>query len=476
MVESKIRPSRRSFLLGVGATGLLSALPINSGRAGSDGVVKLSSKPTQFDILAGAGPITDVWAYNGRVPGPELRVRQGERLRVRFENGIPQESTVHWHGMRIPNAMDGVPGLTQKPVPSGGAFDYEFTPPDAGTYWYHPHVKSSEQLGRGLYGPLIIEEAEPPKVDRDVTWVIDDWRIDQNGAIDESFHDMHDMSHSGRLGNVAALNGVSSDTFSVRAGERIRLRLINVANARVFALNFADHEPVVIALDGHPVDPFAPANGRIVLASGQRADLILDMSGKPGQVTPVVDNYYSRSTYKFLDLVYDNKQPIREIPLDAPVRLPSNPLAEPSMADAKPMALSISGGAMGGMREARFKGKSMGIRELVGLGKVWAINGEVFDPTSGAPMFTVKKGSTQRLVISNETSWPHPMHLHGHAFKIIARNGKKAEREIWTDTVFLDPDEQVEALFVADNPGDWLFHCHILEHHEAGMATVVRVS
>jgi len=460
----------------MGASGLLGAFPIRSGRADSTGVITLSAKPGKFDIMADAGPITDVWAYNGRVPGPELRVRQGERLQVRFENAIPQDSTIHWHGMRIPNAMDGVPVLTQPPVPSGGTFDYDFTPPDAGTYWYHPHVKSSEQLGRGLYGPLIVEEAEPPKVDREVTWVIDDWRINQNGEIDDSFHNMRDMSHGGRLGNVAALNGVSSDTFSVRAGERIRLRLINVANARVFALNFADHEPVVIALDGHPVDPFTPENGRVVLASGQRADLVIDMPGKPGQVTPVMDDYFSRGIYKFLDLVYDNKPPLRDNPLDAPVRLSSNPLPEPAQADAKVMEVLIGGGAMGKMREARFKGQTLGIRELVGVGKVWAINGEVFDPANMAPMFTVAKGSTQRLLISNETSWPHPMHLHGHALKTIARNGRKVEREFWTDTVFLDPDEQVEALFVADNPGDWLFHCHVLEHHEAGMATVIRVA
>src|SRR5690606_12053344 len=211
-------------------------------------------------------PETDVWGYEGTVPGPQLRFRQGERLRIELENLLPQPTTVHWHGIRLPNAMDGVPYLTQAPVKAaGGRFLYEFALPDAGTFWYHPHLGSPEQVGRGLYGALIVEEPEPPAIDRDLVWILDDWRLDREARIVESFGNFMDASHAGRIGNTVTVNGRLRETFGLAAGERIRLRLVNAANARIFALDFQGHDPVVIALDGHPLTPHKPANGRIVL-------------------------------------------------------------------------------------------------------------------------------------------------------------------------------------------------------------------
>ena len=128
-------------------------------------------------------PETPVWAYDGAVPGPEIRLRQGGKLRVKVENRLPEDTTVHWHGLRIPNAMDGAPYVTQPPIQPEGSFDYEFTPPDAGTYWYHPHAHGAEQVGRGLMGALIIEEPEPPPVDRDVVWVLGDFRLKDDASI-----------------------------------------------------------------------------------------------------------------------------------------------------------------------------------------------------------------------------------------------------------------------------------------------------
>ena len=210
---------------------------------------RLRPQPARAELLGLGEPVTEVWAYEGTVPGPQIRMRQGERVRIEVENRLPQETTIHWHGLRIPNAMDGVPYLTQPPIPPGGRFVYDFEVPDAGTFWYHPHVRSPEQQGRGLYGAFIVEEDEPPVVDRDVTWVIDDWRLTEDGALQEPFNDRMSLSHAGRLGNLATLNGRSSSTFGVRAGERIRLRLINTANARIFALRFEGHRPIVITLD-----------------------------------------------------------------------------------------------------------------------------------------------------------------------------------------------------------------------------------
>src|SRR3954469_23073543 len=146
--------------------------------ASPTGVVRtfdVTAAPTKIPLIDGKD--LEVWAYNGRVPGPTLRVKLGETVRVRFTNNLPQETTIHWHGVRLPNAMDGVPFITQKPVQPGETFVYEFTPKDAGTFWFHPHVRASEQVERGLYGVLVVEDVAPPPYSRDLVWVVDDFLL-----------------------------------------------------------------------------------------------------------------------------------------------------------------------------------------------------------------------------------------------------------------------------------------------------------
>ncbi len=421
---------------------------------------------------------TACWGYNGQVPGPTLRVRQGDRLRATVRNALAEPTTVHWHGIRLPNAMDGVPHLTQDPIAPGESFVYDFALPDAGTYWYHPHMNSSEQVGRGLAGALIVEEREPPQVDREVLWVLDDWRLDEGEAITNDFGHPRDLSHNGRLGNIATINGGSPETLDVRAGERIRLRLVNVANARAFGLTFAGHAPQIIALDGQPAAPHAPADGKVVLAPSQRADLIIDMGGKPGERFQVRDEYYARQTYKLIEIAYADGQPLRESPLDAPVRLPANPIPEPDLSAAERHEVLLEGGAMGGMRGAMMGGRRMGMRALVDKGRFWAINGVSFgeSDTTIDPLLTLKRDRPVILAMRNETAWEHPMHLHGHSFRVIRRKGQETAHREWRDTVLVPPRETVEVAFVADNPGDWMFHCHVLEHQIAGMMGVVRVA
>src|SRR5690606_26315330 len=181
-------------------------------------------------MLAPEGaPKTPVWAYDGAVPGPLLRVPQGGRLRVELENALPQPTTIHWHGVRLENAMDGVPHLTQEAVPPGGRFLYDFEAPDAGTFWYHSHERSFEQVARGLYGVLIVDEPDPPRVDRDEGLVLDDWRLTAEAAIADGFGAMMDMSHAGRIGNWATVNGAGEARLPVRRHQRLRLRLVNAA-------------------------------------------------------------------------------------------------------------------------------------------------------------------------------------------------------------------------------------------------------
>ncbi len=467
---------RRTVLRSGLAAAVGAALPWRVRQAHAGDWLRLEPRPGTASFFGDGGPQTEVWCYNDSVPGPEIRLRQGDRLRVLVENQLPQETTVHWHGLRIPHAMDGVPDLTQPPIPTGQAFRYEFQVPDAGTFWYHPHVRSSEQQGRGLYGVLVVEEAEPPVVDRDVIWVIDDWRLTEKGAISETFDHPRDLSHDGRLGNVATLNGLDSGAFAVRAGERLRLRIVNTANARIFALRFEGHRPLVIALDGQPATPHEPEDGRLIIPPAGRVDVILDMQGEPGGRYAVMDEFYPRQSYRYLDLVYDQAAPVRDSPLDAAAALVPNPIPEPSLADAQRHDIVLAGGAMGGMRSAILDGQALEIGELAGRGKVWALNGIAAHGHVMEPLFTFQLGRTQILSIRNETAFPHPMHLHGHSYRLLSLNGRPVSGTPWLDTVLLAADDRVEVAFVADNPGDWLFHCHVLEHMQAGMSAVVRVA
>jgi FtsP/CotA-like multicopper oxidase with cupredoxin domain len=467
---------RRALLRSGLAAAVGTLLPLGARRSAAQDWLRLQPRPGTARLLGDGEPATAVWSYNQSVPGPEIRVRQGDWLRVLVDNGLPQETTVHWHGLRIPQEMDGVPGLTQPPIGPGEGFRYEFRVPDAGTFWYHPHVRSSEQQGRGLYGVVIVEEAQPPPVDRDVTWVIDDWRLTEAGAISESFDNPMDLSHRGRLGNVATLNGEDSSTFAVRAGERLRLRIVNTANARIFALRFEGHSPQVIALDGQPTAPHAPAQDRLIVPPAGRVDVILDLEGEPGGRYRVMDEFYGRQTYTFLELVYDSAPPLRQSPPEVFPGLAPNPIPEPKVAEAERHEVVLAGGAMGGMSSAILDGRSQGIRDLAGQGKVWALNGIVAHAQVMEPLFTFQRGRTQVLRIRNRTAFPHPMHLHGHSFRWLSRNGQPVPGSPWLDTVLLLAEEEVEVAFVADNPGDWLFHCHVLEHMQAGMSAVVRVS
>ena len=477
---------RRSFLAsGIGA-GLAALLPRRTW-AGSHIVREhtLVAAKAQAAIVGVSAPQTEVWAYQGTVPGPEIRVKQGERLRVLVENRLPQETTVHWHGVRVPNAMDGVPHLTQEPIGPDKSFVYEFDCLDAGTFWYHPHARSFEQVERGLAGALIVEEAEPVKVDRDIVWVLDDWRLTADAQISDDFGSMMDASHAGRLGNTVTINGRVPERFAVRAGERIRLRLINAANARIFSLDFEGHKPVVVALDGQPVDPHAPAEGRVTLGPAQRADLVLDCVGRPGDMFAISDRFYARQRYRLIDMAYETGAPLREQPLDAAARLRPNPLAEPDMKNAVRHTVEFGGGMMDpkmgrGMGQGGGGGMGMmgGMMDRMHRGMIWNINGVSVPGSSHAhePFLTLDRGRSYVLDMLNDTAWWHPMHLHGHAFRVMSRNGQSTARREWLDTVLMSPGERVEIAFVADNPGDWMFHCHILEHQQAGMMGTVRVA
>ena len=201
---------------------------------------------------------TPVWQYNGQVPGPTIRARQGTTVTVNFNNRLDEPSTIHWHGLRLDNAMDGVPGVTQEAVKPGESFVYRLGLEEAGTYWYHPHFNNSEQLERGLKGVLIVEEQEKQPWSRELVLLLDDWLLQKDGNIYPRFNTPRDLMHDGRWGNVLTVNGKVKPVFTVKPGERVRIRLINGANARIFQPTLNNLPADVIAVDGRPVSEIIP--------------------------------------------------------------------------------------------------------------------------------------------------------------------------------------------------------------------------
>ncbi len=476
--------SRRRLLGGLGGAGLMGwtigpagLLPTSTGIAAEHIVpesakiglapdIPLTAAPTSIQLASPEYAQTPVWAYNGNTPGPVLRYRQGETLNRLLVNNLPQPTTIHWHGIRLPNGMDGVPNMTQAPVDTGGGqFRYVFDLPDAGTYWYHPHAKSEEQLGRGLYGALIIDEKDQAAweiesgVEDDQVLVLDDWRLTQNASLSEPFGHRHDRSHGGRIGNWITANALAEWRYPVHAGKRFRLRLINTANARIFSLRSEGLGAWVIALDGMPLADPTPVD-QILLGPAQRVDLVIDITAEAGEamlISEERDGGYAVATF-----------PVTEVGSSTahrgkPAPLPGNTVpAISDLARAKTIDLLMEGGAMSG-------GASL-TREMIDAGMFWTFNGKAHMQID--PLIEAERGETVRIRMNNQTRWPHSMHLHGHHFQKVKETGVGPLR----DTILMEPGESFDIAFVADNPGDWMMHCHMLGHQAAGMMTWIKVS
>jgi len=408
------------------------------------------SEVPQFD-----GRPFSVWAYNEQVPGPVLRVRLGESVRVVLHNELPQPTTIHWHGVRVPNAMDGVPGVTQPPVPPGGSFTYQFTPKDAGTFWFHPHVRTSEQVERGLYGVLIVDDADPLPWTRDELWVLDDWLLVAGPELYPEFNTRRDLAHDGRWGNLTTVNGSHREELVVRPGERIRLRLANTANGRVFAPDFSGLDAQVIAVDGMYTARPLPAEG-LVLAPGNRLDLDLKIAPElAGRTIEIIDRFTRRPFTIARIRVAGEAVPQ---PQFTPPSNPRIPRWEDIEA-VKPRADYVLDARTGGE-----------------YGIEWTINGRVWEEALIEEEFSrLEPGRFHRLTFTNASFRLHPMHLHGQFFKVLSRNGQPVDEPFFRDTVLLRRKETVDIGLVPLDWGRWVLHCHILEHAAAGMMTAVDV-
>ena len=487
--------SRRRFLTG-GAAALASPLVAScfasaerveveggvgaaSGEEG--GRIELSAGVSAHPLRGGEFPDVSLWTFNNASPGPTLRGRKGETLRALLQNNLPDAPTsVHWHGVRVDNAMDGAAGVTQEAVAPGESFEYDVNLPDAGTFWYHSHNKSWEQVARGLYGPLIVEDAAPdaPRVDADVILTLDDWKLARDGAglDEESFGALGEWSHGGRMGNWLTVNSAARPEIKVPAGGRVRLRLINAANARIFRLALPEIlEAKIVALDGMDVSPRDFPSGGFILAPAQRADVLADFPAEVGAAHPlrVLFGRGPDFTAATLQAVPPQKKLAEKTSLPSPP-----PVVSPKTENAKRAVVHMVGGAMGGMRRAMVDGKMFSIRELARMGKLWALN----DRVGGADyeLLRLRPGEVGILRVENDTAWPHGMHLHGHHFiptPVKTGDGRGADSgPVLRDTHLLARGEVWDYVFTAGKPGRWLFHCHMLEHQAAGMAGVVVVA
>lgn len=445
-------------LAGLGAGTPLMAMAQQAG-----GDFELTAAPAEWFLAGEDQAPSTLWLYGSSLPGPTIRARKGERLRIRFTNRLEEPTSVHWHGIRIENSMDGVAGLTQPAVEPGESFVYDFALPDSGTYWYHAHNRSWNQVTRGLYGPMIIAEEDTPyQPQGDVTLIMDDWRIANDGSLHvESLGARHDWSHAGRLGNWLTVNGTTLPHHDLPAGKPCRLRLINASNARVLAIDPARLAGHVIALDGQPLArPVPLGDAPLRIAPAQRLDL--GLIPEAGQ-TLALSEISGGEALEFATFAAVGPGSAVAASDTIPA-LPPNRLAEPDLANARKITIDMTGGAMSGTAPQTYRGKPVDRQVMMESGQFWAFNGAA--NLTEAPMFEARRGETILLEVANRTAFAHGMHLHGHHFRVVGNDGL----EPWRDTFLIDRQETVSVAFVADNPGKWLFHCHMLEHAAAGMS------
>ncbi|QYJ05415.1 multicopper oxidase family protein [Nocardioides panacisoli] len=416
------------------------------------------------------------WAYGDAVPGEVVRVQRGDVLRARVENKLPQPTTIHWHGLELRNDMDGVPGLTQEAIPTGSAMDYEFVAATAGTHWFHSHVGA--QRDRGLYAPLIVEDpADGADYDDELVVVLDDWLDGISSDPDEVLRSVRDSGmgraggHGGMMGSDfptsdligpagevdyphMLANGRTADaphTVRARAGQRLRLRIINAAADTAFRVGVPGTPLRITHTDGFPVEPMVADS--LLLGMGERVDAIVTV---PEASTPVVALAEGRGSHAAVVL-----------------RVGTTSSAVDTTAAAARLAGSGVAGSLDLVASERVRidpGEPDVTHDLVLSGPDrrgnWLINDQTYDPDEGLP---VRTGQRVRLRLRNASMMFHPVHLHGHTVQVRGRDGGGPRK----DTVLLLPHQELEVEFDAVNPGQWLTHCHNLYHGETGMKTVL---
>lgn len=482
--------SRRSFIRNSGMVAAGVGLGVRSADAAAAAApyVPAPGSPTavlrveRTTLIADGKKAVPGVTVNGSFPGAELRVREGDTLRVRVENHLPDQPTsIHWHGLLVPSGMDGVPDVSNAPIAPRGVYVYEFPLRQSGTYWYHSHVGFQEQVG--LYGPIVIEEAERrTDADRDVVVMLGDW-LDRSPeqvfaelragkptdgkpmagkAMDAKpmpatpmamkpggmSADLSDVDYAAFLLNGRAPN--DPWTLAVEPGERVRLRLVNAAASTYFTVQL-DGVPLRIThADGLAVEPVEVDH--VLMGMAETYDVIVTLPTKGSHTLHAVAQDGSGQAIGVLHTRGTTPAANRDMPPIAGRALDYTMLRAPApttLADGPPRRFALK--LQGDM--ARY---------------VWTIDGQVYPD---ADPLVIRQGERVSVELENQTMMWHPMHLHGHFFRVLTGAGERAPLK---HTVNVPPSGRVAIEFAADNPGDWLFHCHNVYHLEAGMARVFR--
>lgn len=396
-------------------------------------------------------PLTSAWTFNGGCPGPTIRVKQGDEVAVRLTNSLEEETSIHWQGVRNLSGMDGVAGLSQNAVGVGQSFDYRFVARDAGTYFYQPCIpgRTSEQLDRGLYGVLIVDEKQPPTVDRDLIVVIDDWRLGDDGAILASAKPS--AGDLPRLGNVLVVNGQpKAAEATIPTGGRARIRIVNAASTRILNLRFTGQPATIVAIDGQPSSTaFQPKGAAVIMTPGGRIDLMVDLPGDAGQEFGVLAQLTPDAALPVLSLksVGDRRPALPTI-----AALPSNELPEKiDLARAQRAEVTIEGGP-----------------QPSGAALPWTLNKRTGPVFAGKPFFSTKRGTTVVITFHNRTAIPQAMRLHGHHGRLLFVFDDGWD-PFWIDTALIQPGRSARLAFIADNPGKWALRSAIADLFDAGL-------
>jgi FtsP/CotA-like multicopper oxidase with cupredoxin domain len=500
-------PAGGTFLPGAGTD--LSTLP----EAVAARLTPLKNGDT-LDLTAGLvrrtikGQAFAMYAFNGQVPGPLIRVPQNATITVRFHNRIDLPSSVHWHGVRLDNASDGAVGVTQDPVAPGGDYTYTVHFPDAGVYWYHPHVREDIEQSMGLYGNMLVDapggDYYSPANQEQVLMLSD--LLMQGDTLIPFGKDLVDFALMGRVGNVLLVNGEPDYHLQVRRGEVVRFFLTNVSNSRTWNVSFGGAPIKVLASDVSrfeheemvPSVVLAPAERYVVEVRFDRpgqvamVNAVQAINHYRGEFEPEVDTLgvitvdstaatpdYSAQfvTLRSYDSVthdidryrqYFDKPPDKSLTLT--VRVAGLPLATVQF-----MTIDTAYFApvewVDGMPDMNWLSTSGQVQ--------WILRDNATGKENGDIDWHVKRGSVVKLRIFNDPlsfhPMQHPIHLHGQRMLVVSRDGVPTKNLVWKDTAIVPVGSTVDLLIDASNPGDWMLHCHIAEHLGAGMMMVMHV-
>ena len=420
-----------------------------------DGFLEIRLQRATLGLLEHGTGHAEAWLF-GAGPAPAvIRARQGEELKLRFINDLNHEIWLHFFGVRGPSELMTInvpPGADQ-------AVDCVFTPPDAGSFWVGPMADQSRTRGLGLYALLAVDEAVAVPGLAEQVLILDDWKLDDSGAVVANFGDVETMVGEGRLGNWFTVNNRYRPQLALKPSQFTRLRLLNAANVRTMAVLFKGYDPLLIARDGQPLKPASLSGKPLELAPGQRADVLV--SPEEGEIVIALDLFEEVSEIAYLVPAQKGAAPAA---IADNFTLPPNPVATPGDAAAvRSVSLVLEGGLKGGLKVAKLNGEERDLRSLLENGKGWAING-VAGPAA-EPLFTAKQGVTLGLEIDNRTAFAQPLHIHGHVWQDAGVEPAGG----WQDTAVMAAGEKRTWMFVADNPGTWAVHSLVAERADGGM-------